>query len=192
MSHLLRTALLGAVVLLLIAGNSLGIEKQKETADHFGFKIGMLHGGTVTLNDRTDWETSTGLSFGVTFDFRTIRQFYLGLAIDMHQVKVSVGPYSDDAYMLNGSIVARQVIPLGKKGWQLRPGIGFGGAAMGKLGSLENSTYLTITPVVELLAPVGPTQKLLIEFALLTADGSDTDNDVTSGGHLLTRIGFLF
>lgn len=179
------------LAVLVLAASSSAIEKKKKTADHFGLKVGVLHGGTVEL-EQSEWETSAGLTFGVTFDFRAIRRFYLGLAIDLHQVKYSQGSFTEDAHMLNGTLVARQEIPLNQKGLLLRPSLGVGGGAMGELGPLDNSTFLTITPGIDLLVPLGPKQNLFIEIALLTADGGDSDTDAKTGGLLLTRVGMLF
>lgn len=180
-----------AAAVLLLAANSFAIEKKKKTADHFGLKVGILHGGTVEL-ETTEWETSAGLTFGVTFDFRVIKRFYFGLAIDMHQLKVSEGAFSEDARALAGTLVARQEIPLNNRGLILRPSFGVGGAALGQLLALDNSTYLTFTPGVDLLVPISPKSNLLFEIALLSADGGDSDTDAKTGGLLLTRVGLLF
>jgi hypothetical protein len=179
------------VCLLLFCVGASAITKKEKTADHFGIKLGLVHGGTVDL-ETTEWETDLAPSFGVMFDFRVIRGFSLGLAIDMHKFSFSIGPYSDAAFMLNGSLVARQEIPLGKRGWLLRPGLGVGGGAMGKIGGLKNSTYLTVTPVIELLAPAGPRNKFLFELALLSGSGNDGATDISTGGLLLTRVGMRF
>lgn len=180
-----------ALSLVIVSGTARAINKRDKVADHFGLKIGLIHSGTVDL-ETTDWDTDRAVSFGVMFDFRLFRGFSLGPAIDMHKFQFSVGKYSDAAYMLNGSLVARLEIPIGKKGWLLRPGFGVGGGAMGKIGGLENSTYLTLTPVIELLAPVGPRNKLVLELALLSGSGNDGETDISTGGLLLTRIGMRF
>lgn len=164
---------------------------ERTAPDRTSLRIGIVSGGVLEV-DGVDWDTEFGLSLGASFDPRVSGGWSVGMSLDVHRLNVSPpGSKSYTMPMLNVSLPVRYLMPLGSRGWYVRPGVAPGLSSMREIEELEGSQYATLFPSIELLGPFSPETYLILEIGLLQAWGGDGSVDTTLKPHWLFRMGIL-
>lgn len=153
--------------------------------EKLGLKIGYFGGGTMNINSR-EYETDAGLCFSGNFDMQVARKFYMGIALDLDQVKI----WEESKYLVNLSLITKGEIPISKGALLLRPAIGVGMGMLQKIAWLDNTYYVTLQVFNEFVTVINGKTDLLGDIGLLweLSGGSDID-DITGGPFLMVRIG---
>jgi hypothetical protein len=163
-----------------------------------GFKFGLIGSGSVD-RDGQSIDQGTGLSAGVFFDQPFGSKLHYGLSADFHRMswrrEGTTYGLDDSGWLLDIGLNLKGNLLGENSRVGLRPGVGIGGAFLGRMESvgLAGSSYLTLKGFTEVIW-FSPGDLIgLIEIGVWYApSGGDHNSDLSLGPLWLLRGGVMF
>jgi hypothetical protein len=160
--------------------------------------IGFLNGMTIDAHatDTAYYDASIdsdmGLSVGFSLDQAVYRSFWVGLTIDLLQVRKGFGFGDYSAKALNPALRFSLHLRAAGSRWSFRPGVACGVALLEEIYSFKSSQYLTLRPFLQAVCHVSPKTGILFELnEFQTLQGGNDDYDIEAGPTFGLRIGLL-
>ncbi len=183
---------------LLILCGSASAAEGKQARGEFAVMFGFLDGMTIDARAKdtgfydASIDSDMGWSAGASFDQGVFRSIWLGLTIDVFQLRKEI---------LGGDITAKSINPALRlsvhyqpKGsqWSLRPGVACGAALLEEVFRYKASQYVTLRPFLQVVCRLTPRTGFLIETNMLkTLRGGNDNYDIKAGPSFGVRIGLL-
>jgi hypothetical protein len=186
-------------LVLSLAGGGVRADEVKKVRGEFGIMFGFLDGMALDVYDKdsghkvSSIDTDMGLSGGASFDQGIYRSLWVGVTIDLFQVRKSVGMFGDvSARVLNPSLRLsfhqRQVGSL----WSFRPGVACGVALVEEIFGYKASQYVTLRPFLQTVCHLTNKTGLLFEISeFQTLQGGNDNYDIEAGPAWGFRVGLL-
>jgi hypothetical protein len=172
-----------------------GYKPRGEVGVMFGFLNGMkfdAHPKDPADSTRLV-DTDTGLSGGISFDRVLYRSCWLGLTIDLFQVRKDATVSQDiTAKAMNASLRLSFHYRPAESQWSFRPGVACGIALVGEFLDFKAGQYLTLRPFFQTVCHLSNRTAFLMEVSMFqTLQGGNDDYDIDAGPAWGFRVGLL-
>jgi len=192
-----RWSLVACFALLALCGNATAVEGKKARGE-FAMMFGFLDGMTIDAHAKdsgfydTSLDSDMGWSAGVSFDQGVYRSIWLGLTIDLFQLRKEVFGMDATAKAMNPALrLSVHYQPTGSN-WSFRPGVACGVALVEEILEFKNSQYVTLRPFLQIVCHLTPQTGLLVETSMLrTLRGGNDNYYIEAGPAFGLRIGLL-
>jgi hypothetical protein len=171
------------VLALIVVGNVYAKEKTKKA--EFGIRAGHYGSGTLKVDSR-EYETESGLCYGIFFDYPVGRKFHGSLEIDLNEIIVV-----EKKTAVNLACLIKRDFDLRPDKVFFRPGLGFGVAFVPEAAYADKSTHLTFRTTGNIIV-TDEHLGVISEVGLIwDLKGSDGENDISGGPFFYLRFGIF-
>jgi len=181
------TAVILAMLILLISANVSAKDDIFEKMTTFGVKGGIFSPGTVYV-DGNDLDSDMGYLIGGLLDYKLGPKFTGGINFDIG----SLSAYDETSTLLMIGFLMKAWIVNEDETYIIRPGFGISYGNLGGNDATDASSHLILNGVAELVLP-GESMNWLIEIGITgSVDGGNDDVEITYGPGFILRGGLVF